>query len=153
MLPASIGVFDSGVGGLTVASALRGALPGVPLRYLADSACAPYGERSPAFIRERSLLIAQHLIERGARLLVVACNTATAHAAIALREAFPQVPVVGIEPGVKPAVAASRNGRVGVLATTATVNSERFQRLIERHADGAQITAIACSGVVARIEC
>lgn len=149
---ASIGVFDSGVGGLTVAGAIRQALPSVPLHYVADSACAPYGERSPGFIRERSLNIAEHLIERGARLLVVACNTATAHAAQALREAFPQLPVVGIEPGVKPAVAATRVGRVGVLATTATVSSERFRRLIAQHAGGVQVTAVACSGVVSLIE-
>ena len=152
VIPSCIGVFDSGVGGLTVADALRRALPGATLRYLADSACAPYGEKSPDFIRARSLTMAQHLIDHGARLLVIACNTATAHAAEAIRAAHPGLPVVGIEPGVKPAVSATRNGRVGVLATKATLQSERFRQLIERHASGVQVAAVACSGVVAHIE-
>jgi glutamate racemase len=148
----SIGVFDSGVGGLSVAAALRRALPGAPLHYLADSAFSPYGERSPAFITERSLAVAEHLLARGAQMLVMACNTATAHAAAAVRERFAQLPVVGIEPGIKPAVAASRSGRLGVLATRATVQSERFRHLLERHAPAAQVTAVACTGVVALIE-
>jgi hypothetical protein len=135
-----------------VADALRRALPGAKLRYLADSACAPYGEKSPDFIRARSLTMAQHLVDHGARLLVIACNTATAHAAEAIRAAHPGLPVVGIEPGVKPAVSATRNGRVGVLATKATLQSERFRQLIERHASGVQVAAVACSGVVAHIE-
>lgn len=150
--PSSIGVFDSGVGGLTVAAALRRALPGAALHYLADSACAPYGERSADFIRARSLAIARHLRERGARLIVIACNTATAHAADAIRAAHPDLPVVGIEPGIKPAVAATRNGRVGVLATTATLQSERFRSLLARHAHAVQVTAVACAGVAAHIE-
>ncbi len=149
---ACIGVFDSGVGGLTVAAALRQALPTVNLHYVADSAHAPYGERDAAFIQARSLAIAGHLRAKGARLLVMACNTATAHAAQTVREHFPDLPLVGIEPGVKPAVLASRNGRVGVLATTATVRSARFQRLIELHAAGAQVLPIACTGLVAAIE-
>ncbi|MBH9577812.1 glutamate racemase [Inhella proteolytica] len=151
-MSASVGVFDSGVGGLSVLAALRDALPGVPLHYIADSANAPYGERSREFITERSLALTQHLRDQGAALVVVACNTATAAAADALRCQHPDLPIVGIEPGIKPAAAASRNGRVGVLATTATVNSARFQALIERHAAGAQITAVACSGVVKHIE-
>ncbi len=149
---AALGVFDSGVGGLSVLAALREALPGVPLHYIADSANAPYGERSREFITARSLTLTQHLREQGAAVVVVACNTATAAAAEALRQQFPDLPIVGIEPGIKPAAAASRNGRVGVLATTATVNSTRFKALIERHAAGAQVTAVACSGVVKHIE-
>ncbi|WP_310737586.1 glutamate racemase [Inhella gelatinilytica] len=148
----SVGVWDSGVGGLTVLAALRRALPGVPMHYLADSAHAPYGERADAFILERSLALTDHLIARGARLIVIACNTATAVAADALRVRHPGVPIVGIEPGIKPAVAASRTGRVGVLATTATVNSPRFARLLARHAADARITSVACSGVVKHIE-
>ena len=112
----------------------------------------PIGERSHDFIIERSLALTQHLVDKGARLVVIACNTATAVAAQRVREAFPGLPVVGIEPGVKPAASASSNGRVGVLATTATVNSPRFAALIERHAAGAQVTAVACSGVVKHIE-
>lgn len=150
--PSCIGVFDSGVGGLTVADALRRALPNAPLHYFADSAFAPYGEKGADFIRTRSLQIAGYLREQGAQLLVIACNSATAHAADAIRSEHPDWPVVGIEPGVKPAALASRNGRVGVLATTATVNSERFRQLIERHAQGAFVEAVGCSGVVAFIE-
>lgn len=149
---ACIGVFDSGVGGLTVLAALRRALPSVPLHYVADSAHAPYGERSPAFIQERSLAVAQRLIEQGAEVLVMACNTATAHAADALRAAHPNLPIVGIEPGIKPAVALSAGGRIGVLATTATVSSPRFQALVQRHAQGRTIAAVAAAGVVAHIE-
>lgn len=152
MTAAAVGVFDSGVGGLTVLAALRAALPGVPLLYVADSGHAPYGERSQDFITARSRALTQHLLDQGAQLIVIACNTATAVAADALRRLHPTVPFVGIEPGVKPAAAASRNGRVGVLATTATVNSPRFAALIDRHAAGAQITAVACSGVVKHIE-
>jgi glutamate racemase len=124
----------------------------VPLYYLADSAHAPYGERSAEFIRERSLALAKHLVDAGAALLVIACNTATAHAADALRQRFPALPIVGIEPGVKPAVQATRNGRVGVLATTATVQSERFRRLVAQHAGSVQLLPVACAGVVGHVE-
>lgn len=149
---ASIGVFDSGLGGLSVLRALRAQLPGVPLHYLADSAQAPYGERSTEFLIERSLAIARHLIAGGARLLVVACNTATTQAVAALRARWPELPIVGVEPGVKPAAAATRNGRIGVLATSATVRSARFQHLVDRHAAGLQVVAQACPGLVERLE-
>lgn len=147
-----IGVFDSGVGGLTVLRALHGVLPQVSLHYVADTAYAPYGERDSDFIAERSLAIAGHLIQQGAALLVVACNTATAHAVGALRQAWPDVPVVGIEPGVKPAVAASRHGRVGVMATHATLTSSRYQDLLKAHAGQAQIIGQACTGLAHAIE-
>ncbi len=149
---ACIGVFDSGVGGLTVLAALRRALPDVPLHYVADSAHAPYGERSPAFIQGRSQALASRLIGQGAELLVVACNTATAHAAEGLRAAYPHIPIVGIEPGIKPAMQRSLTGRIGVLATSATVHSPRFQELLQRHAQGRPVTAVAAAGVVNRIE-
>lgn len=152
MHSACIGVFDSGVGGLSVLAALRAQLPGVALRYIADSAHAPYGERPAAFVIERSLALAAQLVDEGAGLLVIACNTATALAAGAVRERFPQLPVVGIEPGVKPAAAASRNGRVGVLATRGTLDSERFARLITEHGGDARFTLVACDGVAAAIE-
>lgn len=147
-----IGVFDSGVGGLTVLRELRALLPTAPLRYLADTAYAPYGSRSADDIRARSLKVAAHLIERGAGLIVVACNTATAHAIEALRERWPGLPFVGTEPGIKPAVAATRNGRIGLLATPATAASARLAALIERHADGRVVTVQGCPGVVERIE-
>jgi glutamate racemase len=149
---ACIGVFDSGLGGLTVLAALRHTLPQVPLHYVADSAHAPYGERSADYIRARSLALADHLVRHGAEVLVMACNTATAHAADAVRAAHPMVGVVGIEPGIKPAVGQSATGRIGVLATTATVRSPRFQALLQRHAPDAQVVAVAAAGVAAHIE-
>ncbi|MBL8275500.1 MAG: glutamate racemase [Pelomonas sp.] len=147
-----IGVFDSGVGGFTVLRELRTLLPTARLRYLADAAYAPYGSRSPEEIRARSFAIAEHLIERGAGLIVIACNTATAHAIEALRAHWPDVPFVGTEPGIKPAVAASANGRIGLLATPATAASARLRALIDRHAGGHLVTVQGCAGVVDRIE-
>jgi len=151
-IPPSIGVFDSGLGGLSVLRALRDQLPRVPLLYLADSAYAPYGERSTEFLTERSLTIGQYLMDQGAALLVVACNTATTQAVAALRARWPDLPIVGVEPGVKPAAAATRNGRIGVLATTATVRSERFKYLVNSYAAGHQVVAQACPGLVELIE-
>lgn len=147
-----IGVFDSGVGGFTVLRELRALLPTARLRYLADTAYAPYGSRSPEEIQARSLAIAEHLIERGAGLIVIACNTATAHAIEALRARWPDLPFVGTEPGIKPAVAASANGRIGLLATPATAASARLKALIERHAGGHAVTVQGCAGVVDHIE-
>jgi glutamate racemase len=147
-----IGIFDSGVGGLTVLRELQCCLPDVPLRYIADTAHAPYGQRSPDFIARRSLLLSQHLVDHGARLLVVACNTATAHSIQALRQRWPSLPIVGTEPGIKPAVAASRNGRIGVLATSATLASGRFADLLARHAAQSLIVSQGCPGLADLIE-
>jgi len=148
----TIGVFDSGVGGLSVLRVLREHLPHATLLYVADSGHAPYGEKSEAFITGRSLAIADFLLSQGAELLVVACNTATATSVQALRERHPQLPIVGIEPGVKPAVAASRTRKVGVLATPGTLASDRFARLIAQHASGAQILPQPCPGLAKAIE-
>jgi glutamate racemase len=147
-----IGVFDSGVGGLSVLRALRCAAPKLPLAYLADSAHAPYGERDAAFVVERSLRIAERLIDEGARGLVVACNTATAVAVQALRERWPARAIVGVEPGLKPAVAASRSGRIGVLATRGTLASEKFHRLLAAQPDGVCIVPQASPGLARLIE-
>lgn len=147
-----VGVFDSGVGGFTVLRELRTLLPTARLRYLADTAYAPYGGRTPEDIRQRSLAIAEHLIERGASLIVIACNTATAHAIEALRARWPALPFVGTEPGIKPAVAATRNGRIGLLATPATAASTRLRALIERHVQDRQVIVQGCPGIVDRIE-
>ena len=149
---ANIGVFDSGVGGFTVLRELRTLLPTAPLRYLADTAYAPYGNRSPEDIRARSLAISERLIAQGAGLIVVACNTATAYAIEALRNRWPGLPFVGTEPGIKPAVSATRNGRIGLLATPATAASARLRALIERHAGGREVVVQGCAGVVDRIE-
>ena len=147
-----IGVFDSGVGGFTVLRELRALLPTARFRYLADTAYAPYGGRSPAEIQARSFAITEHLVERGAAMVVIACNTATAHAIEALRARWPNLLFVGTEPGIKPAVAATRNGRIGLLATPATAASARLRALIERHAGNTQISVQGCPGVVDHIE-
>lgn len=147
-----IGVFDSGVGGFTVLRELRRLLPTARLRYLADTAYAPYGNRSPEDIRARSIAITEHLVDQGAELVVIACNTATAHAIEALRARWPALPFVGTEPGIKPAVVTTHNGRIGLLATPATAASARLRALIERHAGTSQVVVQGCPGVVDRIE-
>lgn len=147
-----IGVFDSGVGGLSVLPALRAALPGARLLYVADSGHAPYGERGEAFIVERALHIAAFLLSQGAQMLVVACNTATAAAVEALRQAHPETPMVGIEPGVKPAVALTRNGHVGVMATSGTLASRKFQRLLAAQPTHAAVHLQPCPGLALAIE-
>jgi glutamate racemase len=147
-----IGVFDSGVGGFTVLRELRALLPTARLRYLADTAYAPYGSRSPEEIRARSFAVSEHLIAQGAGLIVIACNTATAHAIEALRARWPDLPFVGTEPGIKPAVAATRNGRIGLLATPATAASARLRALIERHVGDRQVIVQGCAGVVDHVE-
>lgn len=147
-----IGVFDSGVGGLTVLRELRQQLPTAKLRYLADTAYAPYGNRSSDDICARSIAITEHLVERGAELIVVACNTATAHAIEALRARWPALPFVGTEPGIKPAVAATRNGRIGLLATPSTATSARLRALIDRHVGDREVIVQGCAGIVDHIE-
>lgn len=147
-----IGVFDSGVGGLSVLRALLGALPAESYYYLADSANCPYGSRSAEEIRRLSAGIARHLIVRGAKVLVVACNTASAAALASLREAFPLVPVIGMVPAVKPAAERTRTGVVGVLATPATFGGRLFSEVVERHAHGARVLSQTCHGLVERIE-
>jgi len=149
---ACIGVFDSGVGGLTVLRELHRQAPTVPLHYVADTAHAPYGERTTDEIVQRCLRLSEHLIAQGAVVLVVACNTATAHAVQALRERWPSLPIVGTEPGIKPAVAATRNGRIGVLATPATIASARYQLLLSRHSAMAQVISQPCPGLADLIE-
>ncbi|WP_353192554.1 glutamate racemase [Pandoraea pnomenusa] len=149
---APIGVFDSGLGGLSVLQAVRALLPHESLLYVADSHFAPYGERPDAFIEQRSLAIGRWLRERGAKALVVACNTATAHGVAALR-ADADWPVVGVEPGIKPAAAASASGVIGVLATAATLRSARFADLLARHtAQGQRFLCQPGHGLVERIE-
>ncbi len=148
---ASIGVFDSGVGGLTVLRALHAQLPGVPLIYVADSAHAPYGDRSDAFILDRARHITRFLRDQGARLIVVACNTATAAAIATLRAEF-DLPFVGIEPGLKPALTHSQTGRVGVMATPSTLRSAKFRALLHAHATQTQPVLQPCPGLADTIE-
>lgn len=149
---APIGVFDSGVGGLSVLREIRARLPREGLLYLADSGNVPYGEKSPDFIRERCGSIASFLLDQGAKALVLACNTATAVAIADLRERYPQVPLIGMEPAVKPAARATRSGVVGVLATTGTLKSAKFAALLDRFASDVRVVTQPCPGLVECVE-
>lgn len=146
-----IGVFDSGVGGISVLRHIRALLPAEDLLYCADSDFAPYGNKSAEFIRERAIHLADFLIAQGAKALVVACNTATAAAIQALRERY-SLPIIGMEPAVKPAVKATRSGVVGVLATSGTLNSAQFAALLESYGREVQVVTEACHGLVEQIE-
>ena len=146
-----IGVFDSGVGGLSVLAEIRRALPDEDLLYVADSAYAPYGDQALAMIEGRSVAISSFLLTQGAKAIVVACNTATGVAARVLRSRF-AVPVIAMEPAVKPAVARTRSGVVGVLATRRTLMSETFAQLRERLDTSVTILPQACPGLVERVE-
>jgi glutamate racemase len=146
-----IGVFDSGVGGLSVLRHVRAVLPAEDLLYVADSAHAPYGSKSAQFIESRTLAIAEFLVARDAKALVVACNTATAAAISRLRERF-DLPIVGMEPAVKPAAEATRAGVIGVLATSGTLESGKFAELVGRFGSRARVIVQPCPGLVERIE-
>jgi glutamate racemase len=151
---APIGVFDSGVGGLSVLRHMRAQLPHEHVLYFADSAFAPYGDKSEQVVAARSLAVAQFLVAQGAKALVVACNTATVAAIKLLREHYPDMPIVGVEPGLKPGAAASRNGKVGVLATDGTLAGEKFLLLREQitAATQAQFLLQGCTGLADQIE-
>lgn len=147
-----IGVFDSGVGGLSVLHALHLQLPSAPLLYVADSAHAPYGERSDAYVLERSRRLVAHLLDEGAAGVVVACNTATAIAARQLRDDWPALTIIGVEPGLKPAVAATRNGRIGVMATPGTLMSAKFRALVQAQAVDVSVIERPCPELARMIE-
>ena len=150
-LSATIGVFDSGVGGLSVLRHIRQYLPYARLIYVADSAHVPYGDKSPSYIEQRALALTHFLVEQGADAIVIACNTATAAAIHTLRARF-AIPIVGMEPAVKPAVAATHSGVVGVLATVGTLESARFAALLERYAEEVEIITQGCPGLVEQVE-
>lgn len=145
-------MFDSGVGGLSVLRAIRRLMPHADLIYLADAAWLPYGDRDENSLRQRAVRIAEHLLAAGANTLVVACNTATAAAVAELRGRFASLPIVGVEPGLRPALAASRSGRAGVMATSATLRSSKFGALLEREARGRPVQLQACVGLADAIE-
>ncbi|WP_341304844.1 glutamate racemase [Pseudomonas sp. TMP25] len=149
---APIGVFDSGVGGLSVLREIRALLPNESLLYVADSGHVPYGDKSPEFIRERCRVLAEFLLSQGAKALVLACNTATVAGVAELRERYPQLPIIGMEPAVKPAAAATKAGVVGVLATTGTLKSAKFAALLDRFACDVRVITQPCPGLVERIE-
>lgn len=149
-----IGVFDSGVGGLSVLRALRAELPFESYVYLADSGHAPYGERDDSHVKARAQAIAQYLVqEHRIKALVVACNTATAAGIHELRANHPHLLIIGIEPALKPAVTISQTGRVGVMATRGTLNSDKFQKLLASLHGQAHFFLQPCDGLAEAIEC
>jgi len=150
--PPLIGVFDSGCGGLSILRSLRRDLPTLPLRYLADNLHLPYGDKPTEWLEARAQRLTQYLLDGGATLILIACNTATTHTIATLRARWPHVPFVGVEPGIKPAVAASRTSRIAVLATRATLQSARLDDLIRQHAGNATILRQACPGLADAID-
>lgn len=147
-----IGVFDSGLGGLSVLAAIARELPRANLIYLADTAHVPYGDKPDSFITGRVLAIGQHLADQGCKLIVVACNTATTTAIQALRDHLPHIQIVGVEPGVKPAAHGSLKRHIAVLATETTARSKRLAHLIETHAAQTKVEVVPCPGWATRIE-
>lgn len=147
-----VGVFDSGVGGLTVLAALRRQLPRARLLYTADTAYAPYGERDAAYVVARSKYLTQFLLAQGAQAIVVACNTATALAIAELRQLWPHIPFVGIEPAIKPALLSSQGRPVGVLATQGTLSSAKFQSLARSLSAHGTLLLQPCPGLAEAIE-
>jgi glutamate racemase len=147
-----IGIFDSGIGGLSVTSTIRQALPTERLLYFGDGAHVPYGSRSLEEVREFSLAITDALLAKGAKVIVIACNTASAAALRTLRERYPDVPFIGMEPAVKPAVEHTRTGVVGVIATVATFQSELYATIVERFAQDVEVLHQPCPGLVKQIE-
>jgi glutamate racemase len=146
-----IGVFDSGVGGLSVLREIRRELPHESVVYVADSGHAPYGDRPAAYIQDRSVAVTRALIDRGAKAVVVACNTATGAAVDVLRRSF-TLPIVAIEPAVKPAAAATRSGVVGVMATSVTVASTNLLRLVGQYPAPGGTEMQACPGLAEQVE-
>lgn len=148
-----IGVFDSGIGGLSILKALRAELPHEDFVYVADSGHAPYGERDDAHVINRSSAITAHLLAQyNIQALVIACNTATAAAIATLRQAHPLLPIIGVEPALKPALALSQTRRIGVMATRGTLNSAKFGALVASLADQAEFICQPCDGLADAIE-
>jgi glutamate racemase len=147
-----MGVFDSGVGGISVLRAIRGQMPEESVIYFADQGHVPYGSRSMQQIQTFSEGITRFLLEQGSKIIVVACNTASAAALKYLREKFPEVQFVGMEPAVKPAAEHTQTGKVGVLATPATFQGALYASVVERFANGVELFQNTCPGLVHQIE-
>src|SRR5688572_14204349 len=147
-----IGVFDSGVGGISVLRAIREQMPEEPAIYFGDQGHVPYGSRSMEQIQHLSEAITRFLLAQGAKIIVVACNTASAAALKYLREKFPDIPFVGMEPAVKPAAEHTQTGKVGVLATPATFQGALYASVVERFANGVELLQNTCPGLVQEIE-
>lgn len=152
MLSGPIGIFDSGVGGLSVLKEIRKLLPFENLIYVADSAHVPYGNKSPKFILERSTKISEFLLSKGAKSIVIACNTATAVSVKPLRLKWPDIPILGMEPAVKPALAKTKTGIVGVLATVGTLKSAQFAALLDKFEAKTRVVLQAAPGLVEHVE-
>jgi len=149
--PNPIGIFDSGVGGISVLKEIRRQMPGENILYYADSAHCPYGTQPPENIRRRTTKIIRFLINNGAKIIVAACNTASIAGLDYLRQEF-QIPIVGMEPAIKPAAKITINGKVGVLATGVTINGERFNSLLTRFACDIKVINVPCPGLVEQVE-
>lgn len=147
-----IGVFDSGLGGMSIVMAIREELPDADIVYFADSGRAPYGRRPLELVRSFSEEITLRLLDQGARMIVVACNAASAAALHHLRSVHPTIPFVGMEPAVKPAAAMTASGVVGVLTTAATFQGELFASVIDRFAVGVEVVSSICDGWVELVE-
>jgi len=150
--PIPLGIFDSGVGGLSVLRELMWQAPSQPMIYLADQAHVPYGQRSLAEIRALTEAVTRFLLREGAQVIVIACNTASAAALRSLRDSFPEVPFVGMEPAIKPAAEHTRTGHVGVIATEATFQGELFASLMDRFTSGVIVHTQACPALVPLVE-
>ncbi|MFZ5595650.1 MAG: glutamate racemase [Bacillota bacterium] len=149
--PRPIGVFDSGIGGLSVLTEIRKMLPAEDIIYYADSANCPYGHKSPDEIISRSSIICDFLLSLGSKILIVACNTASVAGLDTYRQKY-QTPIIGMEPAVKPATAVTQNGKIGVLATGVTLSGNRFSSLLQRYQNGSDVYSQPCPGLVELVE-
>lgn len=149
--PPKIGILDSGVGGLSVLREIHALLPHAELHYVGDSAWCPYGTKSPEVIIERVVAITDYLLSKGVEIIVIACNSATIHAVGSLRATYP-IPIVGMEPAVKPAAALTKSGVIGVLATEASIAGEKFHHLVNQHASGVNVITRPCPRFVELVE-
>ncbi len=147
-----VGVFDSGVGGISVLKEMAALMPGENFAFFGDSAHAPYGSKPYEAVFGLSSRIAKAFVESGCKAIVIACNTATSTAADQLRAAYPQIPIIGIEPALKPAAAASHGGTILVMATEVTLRLEKFQRLLGEYGSGSNVIEVPCTGLADRIE-
>ena len=147
-----IGVFDSGIGGLSVANAIIRQLPKENLLYLGDSGRIPYGNQAQSTIKKYSFQITDYLLNAGCKAIVVACNTASAAALNELRKAWPDIPFIGMEPAVKPGAERTKTGKIGVLATAGTFSSERYESLTSKFATDMKVIENPCKGLVKLIE-
>ncbi len=147
----AIGIFDSGVGGLSVLQHIHQLLPHEAILYVADSAYAPYGCKSEKIVKQRSKIITEHLIAQGAKVIVIACNTATASIIESFRQQY-GIPFIGVEPGIKPAIAITQNGHIGIMATSNTLSSTRYNKLSQRFSSQVHLHHQPCPGLADQVE-